>query len=78
MDAFGGVLGKNLTGEQLVHLFMKIDANSDGSVDWEEFTNYMLLENQACADMRESNSVLKYEQQRFPDPNHRYFVYMFC
>ena len=45
------MLGKNLTKEQLTHLFMKIDANSDGSVDWDEFTNFMLLENQAAADM---------------------------
>jgi len=49
--AFGEVLGKNLTHEQLTHLFMKIDANSDGSVDWDEFTNFMLLENQAASDM---------------------------
>ena len=30
----------------LTHLFMKIDANSDGTVDWEEFLNFLLLENQ--------------------------------
>mmetsp|Transcript_21466 Transcript_21466/g.40888 ORF Transcript_21466/g.40888 Transcript_21466/m.40888 type:complete len:1024 (+) Transcript_21466:252-3323(+) len=30
--------------EQLMHLFMKIDANSDGTVDWDEFTNHMMLE----------------------------------
>ena len=24
---------------------MKIDANSDGTVDWQEFTEYMLLQN---------------------------------
>ena len=30
----------------LRYLFMKIDANSDGTVDWEEFTNFLLLENQ--------------------------------
>ena len=51
LEAFGEVLGKNLTHEQLTHLFMKIDANSDGSVDWDEFTNYMLLETQAASDM---------------------------
>ena len=32
------------TEEQLCHLFMKIDANSDGTVDWDEFTNHILLE----------------------------------
>ena len=25
----------------LTHLFMKIDANSDGTVDWEEFLNFI-------------------------------------
>ena len=45
------VSGKNLSHEQLTHLFMKIDANSDGTVDWDEFTNFMLLENQAATDM---------------------------
>ena len=29
---------------------MKIDANSDGSVDWDEFTNYMFLDNQDTED----------------------------
>eukprot|EP00898_Chlorokybus_atmophyticus_P007244 jgi/Chlat1/7520/Chrsp61S07012 len=35
---------------QLAHLFMKIDANSDGTVDWDEFTNHILLEQQARSD----------------------------
>ena len=46
VDAFGSILGDNLSDQQLTHLFMKIDANSDGSVDWDEFTNYMFLDNQ--------------------------------
>ncbi|GBG32362.1 WD repeat-containing protein 64 [Hondaea fermentalgiana] len=50
VEAFGEILGNNLTELQLTHLFMKIDANSDGSVDWDEFTNYMFLENQDVAD----------------------------
>ena len=45
---FGQVLGDNLTETQLTHLFMKIDANSDGSVDWDEFTNYMFLNNKGA------------------------------
>ena len=39
--AFESILGDNLTEQQLTQLFMKIDANSDGSVDWDEFTNFM-------------------------------------
>jgi len=99
LEAFGGVLGKNLTHEQLTHLFMKIDANSDGaraarepappsakhptrsgadrgrraagSVDWDEFTNFMLLENQAAADMSDRSYQVRYVEQdpKLSDPN---------
>ena len=51
------------TTEQLRHLFMKIDANSDGSVDWDEFTNHILLEQShqmMTADDAEQNMV-KYQ-----------------
>eukprot|EP00484_Ammonia_sp_Unknown_P029258 CAMPEP_0197028102 /NCGR_PEP_ID=MMETSP1384-20130603/7880_1 /TAXON_ID=29189 /ORGANISM="Ammonia sp." /LENGTH=1184 /DNA_ID=CAMNT_0042457053 /DNA_START=22 /DNA_END=3576 /DNA_ORIENTATION=- len=41
----------------LTHLFMKIDANSDGTVDWQEFLNFLLLENQG---LESSN----FDQQR--------------
>jgi hypothetical protein len=60
LEAFGGVLGENLTTTQLIHLFMKIDANSDGSVDWDEFTQFMLLENQAAADMSDRSFAVRY------------------
>ena len=50
VGAFGSILGDNLSDQQLTHLFMKIDANSDGSVDWDEFTNYMFLDNQDTED----------------------------
>ena len=41
VTAFSRVLGDQLTEQQLTHLFMKIDANSDGEVDWDEFTSFM-------------------------------------
>ena len=66
LEAFGGVLGKNLTREQLTHLFMKIDANSDGSVDWDEFTNFMLLENQAAVDMAERSHAERLQEVEPP------------
>ena len=49
VQAFKSVksLSANMTHEQLTHLFMKIDANSDGTVDWDEFTNHILLEQMA-------------------------------
>ena len=31
----------------------KIDANSDGGVEWDEFMNYILLENQTLDLMKE-------------------------
>ena len=44
---FGDVLAANsdapLTRAELKQLFMKIDADGNGSVDWDEFTNYMFL-----------------------------------
>ncbi|GBG79089.1 hypothetical protein CBR_g28805 [Chara braunii] len=37
-------LNFGLSETQINHLFMKIDANSDGTVDWDEFTNHILLQ----------------------------------
>lgn len=39
----GGILPDE---EELAIIFMKVDANCDGTVDWEEFCSYMLMENQ--------------------------------
>jgi len=44
IDKLGPHLGGNLTRDQITQLFMKIDADAGGTVDWEEFTNYMFLE----------------------------------
>eukprot|EP00924_Labyrinthula_sp_SR-Ha-C_P006274 snap_masked-scaffold_31-processed-gene-1.44-mRNA-1 protein AED:1.00 eAED:1.00 QI:0/0/0/0/1/1/6/0/949 len=54
VDAFGQILGKNLSKQQLINLYMKIDANSDGTVDWAEFIEYMLLQNKGAELMREA------------------------
>ena len=45
VEKFKQVLGGNVDEEVLIQLFLKIDASSDGRVDWEEFTNYMFLGN---------------------------------
>lgn len=56
VEAFGSVLGgTNAPSDQLTHLFMKIDADSDGKVDWEEFTNYMFLDTQDVKDIQDDN-----------------------
>ena len=46
LAAFGKIFAESLNDQELTNLFMKIDANSDGTVDWNEFTEYMLLENE--------------------------------
>jgi len=40
----GPHLGANLTKQQVMQLFLKIDADAGGTVDWDEFTNFMFLE----------------------------------
>lgn len=42
-EVFGHVLGGNLSYDQMTMMFMKIDANSDGTVDWDEFSTYMMM-----------------------------------
>ncbi len=34
---------------------MKIDADSNGSVEWHEFMNYMLLENMTLSSMKKEH-----------------------
>ncbi|XP_065845718.1 cilia- and flagella-associated protein 337-like [Oscarella lobularis] len=45
---FHSLLGKKshkiTSEEQMTALFMKIDSNSDGHIDWDEFCTYMMLE----------------------------------
>ncbi len=50
LSAVAGILQTEDGADEqaLGRLFMRIDANSDGSLDWDEFSNYMLLESQVC------------------------------
>lgn len=66
IEAFGEVIGKNMNMKQLQQLFMKIDADSNGSVDWDEFMNYMLLENQTLSSMKQEH--FEYVKSNKPDP----------
>jgi len=61
--AFASVLGKFLSRDSIVNLFMKIDANSDGTVDWTEFTQYMLLENQGLETMKIIETSKQYTRE---------------
>jgi len=38
-----------MTDDQLRKLFMKIDANSNGLIDWDEFSTYMMFEHEGRA-----------------------------
>ncbi|KAI8804253.1 WD40-repeat-containing domain protein, partial [Cladochytrium replicatum] len=60
--AFGIVLGHNLTEEQMGLLFMKIDANTDGSIDWDEFSTYMLLRAEGQNNMLEAEETVLFAQ----------------
>ncbi|KAJ3279292.1 hypothetical protein HK104_001582, partial [Borealophlyctis nickersoniae] len=53
-SAFSVVLGHDLTDEQMDLLFMKIDANTDDAIDWDEFSTFMLLRAQGQTAMQEA------------------------
>ena len=75
IEAFGEIIGKNMTDKQLNQLFMKIDADSNGSVDWPEFMNYMLLENQTLSSMKRENFeyVRVGQSKNWIDPEKQFF-----
>jgi WD40 repeat protein len=60
--AFTGILGDNSEPDDLKMMFMKIDANADGTVDWDEFSSYMLLQNQGKQTMLESETHAEYSE----------------
>eukprot|EP00959_Pyramimonas_sp_CCMP1952_P285008 5958934-Pyramimonas_sp.AAC.1 len=53
---------QDLGRDGLRHMFMKIDANGDGSVDWDEFSTYMLLQNQGKQAMLENETHAEYTE----------------
>ncbi|RMX44515.1 hypothetical protein pdam_00006041, partial [Pocillopora damicornis] len=68
MDEFRQAMIKTMTGRgevpddnQLAITFMKVDANCDGTVDWEEFCSYMLLETQLKDVMTSEDRELGHE-----------------
>lgn len=54
IDLPAGVLTTEEGSDEIAlkRLFMRIDANSNGIVDWDEFCTYMLLESQGSATLR--------------------------
>lgn len=66
VEAFGTVIGKDMNKKQINQLFMKIDADSNGDVDWDEFMNYMLLENETLSQMNAEH--FEYVKTDIEDP----------
>ncbi|KAI8996010.1 WD40-repeat-containing domain protein [Gaertneriomyces semiglobifer] len=67
-EVFSTVVGDNLTHDQMTMLFMKIDANSDGTVDWDEFTSYMVM---GSLEDKETHSVFDDRVKRHFGSPHR-------
>ena len=43
VSTLGAVLGGQMTSTELTLLFRRMDANLDDEVDWDEFSDFMLL-----------------------------------
>jgi len=54
--------------KQLRQLFMRIDADSNGTVEWHEFMNYMLLENQTLSSMKQEHNEYVKSTKVDPEP----------
>ncbi len=50
----------------LKKLFMRIDANSDGSVNWDEFIGFLLLESQGAANLRDLENSISFDPPGAP------------
>jgi len=56
LEVFGEILNGALSTEQMTMLFMKIDANTDGNMSWDEFSSYMMS---GALEKDDSSSVIK-------------------
>ncbi|KAL2912296.1 hypothetical protein HK105_208211 [Polyrhizophydium stewartii] len=66
--AFAKVLGQGLTDEQMSILFMKIDANTDNAIDWDDFSTYMLLRAEGQKLMREQAETQLFDSESAHHP----------
>ncbi|KAJ7332331.1 hypothetical protein JRQ81_014511, partial [Phrynocephalus forsythii] len=51
----------NIPDEDIDVIFMKVDINCDGAVDWEEYLNYMLREYRGKDDMQKSKLLPEFQ-----------------
>ena len=49
VSTLGAVLGGQMTSTELTLLFRRMDANLDDEVDWDEFSDFMLLKSMSGA-----------------------------
>ncbi|KAI8610964.1 hypothetical protein BC830DRAFT_1143331 [Chytriomyces sp. MP71] len=70
--SFGKVLGEGLNEEQMALLFMKIDANTDNAIDWEEFSTFMLLRAERQSQMQEEAITQLFEVPNPMNPTPRH------
>lgn len=70
--AFGDIIGSGMSNKDLVKLFMRIDTNSDGSIDWDEFVNFIILENDNMSQMLAEHC--EYVNPKIPDPTSSHVV----
>lgn len=75
ISAFGKVLGKGLNYKQLNQLFMRIDADAGGKVDWNEFMNYMLIENTTLASMKQEHFEYQKIDEKEYSPSEEEFAH---
>ena len=62
-------MGDQLTDHELDILFMKVDTNCDGTVDWDEYLSYMLLEYRGKDDMNIHNLSKPFPKTPYVVPN---------
>jgi WD40 repeat protein len=70
-EVFGKVLGDNVSFDQMTMLFMKIDANSDGTMDWDEFSTYMMTVN---GEEEEGHALIEERRKKSHNTPHRDMV----
>ena len=58
----------NQDKQEIKQLFRRIDANSDESIDWNEYTNYLLLEEQGAQNLEIEESRCEITSQNFVEP----------
>ncbi|XP_066480842.1 EF-hand calcium-binding domain-containing protein 8 [Tiliqua scincoides] len=71
MEEFRKAMKKIMGGisdEDVDVIFMKVDTNCDGSVDWEEYLNYMLREYRGKDDMLKNEMIPEFQITMKPVP----------